>query len=176
MWVKNSLFVGKWCFWNAPFLLLLSHFSTEPLIPRNFSSDISRIQSSRCPRNLHHFGQWRVAQMRFAQLCLRFGQHFWLGWQPGKWVLHVRQQRWKIRWKSRLEASSTRKSLHPLFNSPHFFLVVTQSYDCYVNQAHVIKGNDALMKCDIPSFVTDFVSLLNWQDNEDNIFSASRDG
>ena len=41
------------------------------------------------------------------------------------------------------------------------FLVVTQDYDCYVNQAHVIRGNDVLMKCDIPSFVTDFVTLLN---------------
>ena len=54
------------------------------------------------------------------------------------------------------------------------FLVVTQNYDCYVNQAHVIRGNDVLMKCDIPSFVTDFVQLLNWQDNEENIFSPSR--
>jgi len=57
-----------------------------------------------------------------------------------------------------------------------FFLpleVVTQSYDCYVNQAHVIKGNDALVKCDIPSFVTDFVSVFNWQDTEDNIFSTN---
>ena len=53
-----------------------------------------------------------------------------------------------------------------------FFKVVTQKYDCYVNQAHVIRGNDVLMKCDIPSFVTDFVSILNWQDNEENIFST----
>ena len=53
-----------------------------------------------------------------------------------------------------------------------FFKVVAQKYDCYVNQAHVIRGNDVLMKCDIPSFVTDFVSILNWQDNEENIFST----
>ena len=53
------------------------------------------------------------------------------------------------------------------------FLVVTQDYDCYVNQAHVIRGNDVLMKCDIPSFVTDFVTLLNWQDDQENIFSPS---
>ena len=49
--------------------------------------------------------------------------------------------------------------------------MVTQNYDCYVNQAHVIRGNDVLMKCDIPSFVTDFVTLQNWQDNEENIIS-----
>ena len=65
-------------------------------------------------------------------------------------------------------------TISDLVNNRFFFRfqVVTQSYACYVNQAHVIRGNDVLMKCDIPSFVTDFVELLNWQDNEDNIFSA----
>ena len=51
--------------------------------------------------------------------------------------------------------------------------VVTQTYACYVNQAHVIRGNDVLMKCDIPSFVTDFVNVFNWQDNEENVFTQN---
>ena len=51
--------------------------------------------------------------------------------------------------------------------------VVTQNYACYVNQAHVIRGNDVLMKCDIPSFVTDFVNVFNWQDNEENVFTQN---
>lgn len=55
----------------------------------------------------------------------------------------------------------------------HVRAVVTQKYDCYVNQAHVIRGNDVLMKCDIPSFVTDFVSILNWQDNEGRIYTPN---
>ena len=69
-------------------------------------------------------------------------------------------------------AKATISLLFPLKKDIFFdFLVVTQNYDCYVNQAHVIRGNDVLMKCDIPSFVTDFVTLQNWQDNEENIIS-----
>ena len=67
-------------------------------------------------------------------------------------------------------------ALEYLFKPHSLFLflkVVAQKYDCYVNQAHVIRGNDVLMKCDIPSFVTDFVSVFNWQDNEDNVFTAN---
>ena len=55
----------------------------------------------------------------------------------------------------------------------HIIKVVTQTYACYVNQAHVIRGNDVLMKCDIPSFVTDFVNVFNWQDNEENVFTQN---
>ena len=50
--------------------------------------------------------------------------------------------------------------------------VVTQTYDSYVNQAHVIRGNDALVKCDIPSFAADFVSVLNWIDDQGSTLSA----
>lgn len=31
-------------------------------------------------------------------------------------------------------------------------------------------GNDALMKCSIPSFVSDFVSVQDWEDSEGNVF------
>ena len=37
-----------------------------------------------------------------------------------------------------------------------------------VNVAHetyVIAGNSALLKCDIPSFVADLVSVVSWHDN-----------
>ena len=30
----------------------------------------------------------------------------------------------------------------------------------------VILGNDVLLKCDIPSFATDFVSVVDWVDSE----------
>ncbi len=32
----------------------------------------------------------------------------------------------------------------------------------------VINGNDALLKCQIPSFVSDFVSVDGWVDSEGN--------
>jgi hypothetical protein len=53
---------------------------------------------------------------------------------------------------------------------------VTQDYTTYVHHAHVIRGNDVLLKCDIPSFVSDFVSVQSWVDNEDVTFSAHIQG
>ena len=35
---------------------------------------------------------------------------------------------------------------------------------------YVILGNDALMKCEIPSFVSDLVEVQSWIDNEENLF------
>ena len=34
---------------------------------------------------------------------------------------------------------------------------------------YVIMGNSALMRCVIPSFVSDFVSVQNWQDETGNV-------
>ncbi len=50
--------------------------------------------------------------------------------------------------------------------------VVIQDYELYVHHAHVIKGNDLLFKCDIPSFVSDLVYLFNWEDSENNVYQA----
>ena len=43
--------------------------------------------------------------------------------------------------------------------------MVSQDYATRVNDFDVILGNSAIMKCEIPSFVTDFVSVINWSDN-----------
>lgn len=40
-----------------------------------------------------------------------------------------------------------------------------------VNNEHVIKGNSAVIKCSIPSFVADFVSVLSWNDNTGNEYT-----
>lgn len=48
---------------------------------------------------------------------------------------------------------------------PFFLLkikVVQSSYLVEVNNEHVILGNAALLKCTIPSFVTDFVRVASW--------------
>ena len=34
---------------------------------------------------------------------------------------------------------------------------------------YVILGNDALMKCSIPSFVADSVSVMGWTNSEDEL-------
>ena len=54
--------------------------------------------------------------------------------------------------------------------------VITQEYLTYVNQAHAVRGNDVLVKCDIPSIVTDFVSVTSWVDNDGGIFTADKQG
>ena len=39
------------------------------------------------------------------------------------------------------------------------FSAVVQSYRTAIPEEFVIRGNNALVKCSIPSFVTDFVSV-----------------
>ena len=48
-----------------------------------------------------------------------------------------------------------------------------QSYRVDVGVAQVILGNEVLLKCDIPSFVTDFVSVSDWVDSEGITYSPS---
>ena len=42
-----------------------------------------------------------------------------------------------------------------------------------VEEEYVIVGNDVIMKCKVPSFVADFVSVLSWQDAEGSEYFAS---
>ena len=48
---------------------------------------------------------------------------------------------------------------------------VIQIYDTAITKEFVIRGNDALVKCSIPSFVTDFVTVISWtvQSFENNV-------
>lgn len=57
--------------------------------------------------------------------------------------------------------------------------VVAQHYPTDVYDEYVIRGNSAILKCQIPSFVADFVDVISWQTNEnisffpDNIYGVS---
>lgn len=53
--------------------------------------------------------------------------------------------------------------------------VVSQFYDTDVNKAYVIRGNAAILKCEIPSFVADFVSVVSWHTDQDETFYPSND-
>lgn len=48
--------------------------------------------------------------------------------------------------------------------SPRFlhFTVVNQYYEAQVYDVFVIRGNTALFKCQIPSFVADHVEIVEW--------------
>lgn len=47
-----------------------------------------------------------------------------------------------------------------------FLLVVDQQYDARVIDEYVLKGNAAILKCLIPSFVADFVQVIDWEDSD----------
>ncbi|XP_064216065.1 Down syndrome cell adhesion molecule isoform X2 [Tribolium castaneum] len=48
--------------------------------------------------------------------------------------------------------------------------VVNQYYEAQVYDVFVIKGNTAVFKCQIPSFVSDHVEIVSWQDTANNKF------
>ena len=45
-------------------------------------------------------------------------------------------------------------------------LVASQDYRVTVFEEPVILGNSALLKCNVPSFVSDFVSVTSWVNSE----------
>lgn len=53
--------------------------------------------------------------------------------------------------------------------------VVIQPYETDVGKEYVILGNDALMKCQIPSFVADSVSVFSWTSSEDELKSYTHE-
>ena len=53
------------------------------------------------------------------------------------------------------------------------FAVVTQEYVTDTHNVYVIRGNSALLKCEIPSFVADFISVVGWTDNQGGQFFAA---
>lgn len=51
--------------------------------------------------------------------------------------------------------------------------VVKQHYDVMVRDAYVLGGNTAVLRCEIPAFVRDHISITSWiQDSSFNIFPS----
>lgn len=52
-----------------------------------------------------------------------------------------------------------------------FFVVtaVLQAYEARVNDEFVLRGNTAIMKCIVPSFVGDFVNVVAWIMDNDTV-------
>ena len=44
--------------------------------------------------------------------------------------------------------------------------MITQYYEAEVVSEYVIRGNTAVLKCNIPSFVADFVKVEAWVDSD----------
>ena len=51
--------------------------------------------------------------------------------------------------------------------------VAMSTYRVDVSIAQVIMGNEVILKCDIPSFATDFVSVVSWVDSEGLTFTQN---
>ncbi|XP_055385728.1 cell adhesion molecule Dscam2 isoform X15 [Condylostylus longicornis] len=54
----------------------------------------------------------------------------------------------------------------------HVRAVVQQYYESEVNNEYVIRGNSAVLKCSIPSFVADFVQVVSWQDENGDLYGT----
>ncbi|XP_055856707.1 cell adhesion molecule Dscam2 isoform X4 [Episyrphus balteatus] len=57
----------------------------------------------------------------------------------------------------------------------HVRAVVQQYYESEVNNEYVIRGNSAVLKCSIPSFVADFVQVISWQDETGSLYATMED-
>lgn len=53
--------------------------------------------------------------------------------------------------------------------------VVAQSYEAEADNEYVIRGNSAVMKCEVPSFVADFVVVEMWLDSAGNTYLPGSD-
>ena len=51
--------------------------------------------------------------------------------------------------------------------------MTSQRYEIDILRESVIVGNDAIFKCSIPSFVSDFVFVDTWVDSEANILGET---
>lgn len=63
------------------------------------------------------------------------------------------------------------------FHRPHTYIlsVVNQFYEAEILTEYVIRGNAAVLKCSIPSFVADFVKVEAWIDEKGTEISHSGD-
>lgn len=53
--------------------------------------------------------------------------------------------------------------------------MINQHYGANIMMEYVIRGNAAILKCSIPSFVADFVRVEAWIDEENNELLPSED-
>lgn len=48
-------------------------------------------------------------------------------------------------------------------------LVAVQVYDTDINTEYVIKGNAAILKCVLPSYLSDYLSIVSWKVDDEEI-------
>lgn len=53
--------------------------------------------------------------------------------------------------------------------------VVIQPYEAEADNEYVIRGNSAIMKCEIPSYVADFINVDMWIDSDGGNYYPNND-
>lgn len=53
--------------------------------------------------------------------------------------------------------------------------VVIQPYEAEADNEYVIRGNAAIMKCEIPSYVSDFIVVDMWIDSDGGSYYPNSD-
>ena len=48
----------------------------------------------------------------------------------------------------------------------NYYSVVEQGYSTEPSNEYIVRGNDALMKCKIPSYAADMAEVTGWGDSE----------
>lgn len=61
------------------------------------------------------------------------------------------------------------------FQSSENFPVVIQQYDTDVNKEYIIRGNAGILKCQVPSFVGDYLNIVAWHTDHNETFAANDD-
>lgn len=56
-----------------------------------------------------------------------------------------------------------------------FISVVIQPYEAEADNEYVIRGNSAIMKCEIPSYVSDFIVVDMWTDSDGGSYYPNND-
>lgn len=51
--------------------------------------------------------------------------------------------------------------------------VVIQQYDTDVNKEYIIRGNAGILKCQVPSFVGDYLNIVAWHTDHNETFAAN---
>jgi hypothetical protein len=74
----------------------------------------------------------------------------------------------KIKKNSKKYKISPKKFFKPL-------TVVNQFYDAEITKEYVMRGNAAILKCLIPSFVSDFVQVVAWVDEDGREYISESD-
>lgn len=54
--------------------------------------------------------------------------------------------------------------------------VVSQNYKARVMDEDILRGNSAILKCQIPSFVADFVEVVSWETDDGEAYTTSNLG